>query len=135
MEITVNDVYPTDVWFEKDYLGAVHIKMQHMAPDTKPFTFITINYNYAYTSNSNQHSLAKEIGKLLGQDDIQEKPYGSDACGCYECNKDRMVGNVPYVMTRMIVCPQCGNKRCPHSTDHNLPCTNSNDPNQPGSRY
>jgi len=58
-------------------------------------------------------------------------------CYCYNCNKDRMdeSGRIPYVMTRMILCPECGNKRCPHSTDHNLACTNSNDPGQPGSRY
>ena len=58
-------------------------------------------------------------------------------CFCYNCNKDRTdeSGRIPYVMTRMIVCPECGNKRCPHSTDHNLACTNSNDPGQPGSRY
>ena len=56
-------------------------------------------------------------------------------CYCYNCNKDRMVGGFPYVMTRMIVCPSCGCKRCPHSTDHNLPCTGSNEPGQPGSRY
>lgn len=58
-------------------------------------------------------------------------------CYCYNCNKDRMdeTGRIPYVMTRMILCPNCGNKRCPHSTDHNLECTGSNDPGQPGSRY
>jgi len=58
-------------------------------------------------------------------------------CWCYNCNKDRLdeSGLLPYVMTRMILCPECGNKRCPHSTDHTLKCTNSNEPNQPGSRY
>ena len=57
-------------------------------------------------------------------------------CYCYNCNKDRISeSGVPYVMTRMILCPTCGNKRCPHSTDHNLACTNSNEPGQPGSRY
>jgi hypothetical protein len=25
--------------------------------------------------------------------------------------------------------------RCPRATDHNLACTNSNEPGQPGSRY
>lgn len=38
-------------------------------------------------------------------------------------------------MYRFIVCSTCGNKRCPKSTDHNLDCTNSNEPDQPGSRY
>lgn len=37
--------------------------------------------------------------------------------------------------TIFIVCPLCGNKRCPKSTDHRLDCTNSNLPDQPGSRY
>lgn len=35
----------------------------------------------------------------------------------------------------MIVCPQCGNKRCPKATDCSLDCTNSNEPGQPGSIY
>ena len=36
---------------------------------------------------------------------------------------------------RMIVCPTCGNKRCPKATDHDLPCSGSNEPGQPGSVY
>jgi hypothetical protein len=36
---------------------------------------------------------------------------------------------------RMILCAQCGNKRCPHAADHRLACTNSNEPGQPGSNY
>jgi hypothetical protein len=35
----------------------------------------------------------------------------------------------------MILCPICLNKRCPHATDPSLPCTGSNEPGQPGSRY
>ena len=38
-------------------------------------------------------------------------------------------------MYTFVVCPECGNKRCPKATDHNNPCTNSNDPGQPGSIY
>jgi hypothetical protein len=65
------------------------------------------------------------------------KTVADSECYCYNCNKDRIDENsqLPYVMTRMIVCPACGNKRCPHSTDHNLACTGSNEPGQPGSRY
>lgn len=37
--------------------------------------------------------------------------------------------------TRMVVCEHCGNKRCPHATNPELACTNSNDPGQPGSAY
>lgn len=32
----------------------------------------------------------------------------------------------------MIVCSQCGYKRCPKAHDHNFKCTSSNDPAQTG---
>lgn len=35
----------------------------------------------------------------------------------------------------MVLCPTCGNKRCPMATDAALACTGSNEPGQPGSRY
>lgn len=35
----------------------------------------------------------------------------------------------------MILCDKCGNKRCPHATDENYDCTNSNEPGQEGSIY
>lgn len=50
-------------------------------------------------------------------------------CGCYECSSEIRR------MTRMITCSQCGNKRCPHATNHIHACTNSNEAGQPGSRY
>ncbi len=58
------------------------------------------------------------------------------ACGCYRCMglKYDERGN-PLTMSTFIVCPDCGNKRCPKSTDHTLACTNSNEPGQSGSRY
>ena len=142
-------VYPTEVWYEKDFFGTIHVKMQHMAPDVKPFTFITINYDYAYTSNGHQRTIVKEIGKLLGQEDIQERAYVMPEsmkeeieyykdwdCYCFNCNKDQKDKfGISRTASRMILCPLCGNKRCPHATDHNNECTNSNEPGQPGSRY
>lgn len=64
---------------------------------------------------------------------VVEKP----GCYCYNCNKNYTAPGetFAYVTGRMIVCPECGNKRCPHATDHSFDCTNSNDPAQPGSRY
>lgn len=35
----------------------------------------------------------------------------------------------------MIICPTCGNKRCPHANDPANACTNSNEPGQQGSAY
>lgn len=64
------------------------------------------------------------------------KENADDCNNCYECLKDKKEGNgLPTVVTRMILCPTCGNKRCPKATDHNLDCTNSNESGQPGSRY
>ena len=58
---------------------------------------------------------------------------------CFECMKNVMVkvGNleVAFPMTKMIVCPDCGNKRCPKATFHENKCTNSNEVGQEGSRY
>lgn len=53
-------------------------------------------------------------------------------CNCAACLKDRddAVG-----LRRMILCASCGNKRCPHATDHRHACTNSNETGQPGSSY
>lgn len=55
-------------------------------------------------------------------------------CGnCHKCLEGVIENGFPVVATRMILCPECGNKRCPKASDHTLPCTNSNEPNQEGS--
>lgn len=36
---------------------------------------------------------------------------------------------------RFVVCPDCGNKRCPHANDHRHACTGSNESGQEGSAY
>lgn len=65
-------------------------------------------------------------------------------CQCLKCAKERYQNTSTYVlglitvpieMTQMFLCAICGNKRCPHSDNHENPCTNSNEPGQPGSRY
>lgn len=60
-----------------------------------------------------------------------------DDCGaCYECLKDKTNElGIDIPSTRMILCPVCGNKRCPMATWHWNACTGSNEPGQPGSRY
>lgn len=60
-----------------------------------------------------------------------------ESCGkCYTCLENEVTEfGIPVVATRMILCPTCGNKRCPRATDHELACTNSNEPGQPGSNY
>ncbi|MEH4965244.1 hypothetical protein PO428_21905 [Escherichia coli] len=36
---------------------------------------------------------------------------------------------------RFVVCPECGNKRCPRANNHMNACTRSNEPGQEGSAY
>lgn len=50
-------------------------------------------------------------------------------CWCHTCRPVTM-GDM-----RFVVCPECGNKRCPHANDHRHACTGSNEPGQEGSAY
>lgn len=74
-QATIVEILPTEIWYEKDMFGTVHIKMQHQGMD--PFTIIQMHYNYAYTSNGHQFAMAKAIGELLGAEDIQQREWKS----------------------------------------------------------
>lgn len=58
-------------------------------------------------------------------------------CQCRQCTRERKdaVYGIPPEFTRMILCDQCGNKRCPHANDHRHACTKSNELGQVGSAY
>lgn len=68
--------------------------------------------------------------KMLEEQQATFKAINNGACGCHRCIKER-----GHVARHMITCEICGNKRCPHATDHRLVCTYSNEPGQPGSVY
>ena len=66
----------------------------------------------------------------------QEKEPVSGCGNCHACLinvKDER--GFPVSATRMILCPVCGNKRCPKASNHRYDCTDSNDTNQIGSIY
>lgn len=50
-------------------------------------------------------------------------------CSCRACEQRT------FPAIRLIVCELCGNKRCPHASNHNNACTNSNDVGQIGSDW
>jgi len=52
-------------------------------------------------------------------------------CQCEACRPNNPLEGI----MRMIVCETCGNKRCPHATDHRNTCTGSNEPGQKGSSW
>lgn len=73
-----------------------------------------------------------KIVRLPGQNPIE-------TCGCHYCDLEwRNImddldpdGWVSRVGRFMILCPDCGCKRCPKATYHGHGCTGSNDPGQP----
>jgi hypothetical protein len=59
-----------------------------------------------------------------------------DGCGnCHACLVGAMENNMPVTSQRMIVCSDCGNKRCPKASNHRHKCTGSNEVGQYGSIY
>ena len=69
-----------------------------------------------------------QAGKKAGMAEAGNSPVIA-GCSCRNCR--------PVTMTdmRFVVCPDCGNKRCPHANDHRNACTGSNEPGQEGSAY
>lgn len=60
----------------------------------------------------------------------------TDLCGCIKCTEARPKDpDDPFGFRGYFrfACEICGNKRCPHHTNHELACTNSNEPGQKGS--
>lgn len=72
----------------------------------------------------------REIGNSSTKH-FRENSEASTNCPCW-CRTCR-----PVKMNdmRFVVCPDCGNKRCPHANDHRNACTGSNEPGQEGSAY
>ena len=75
------------------------------------------------------------FSSLLNQQTGMPNLGRKDSCFCYNCNKTKIVDGFPYVLNHMIVCPHCGNKRCPKANNHRNACTNSNDVGQKGSSW
>ena len=76
------------------------------------------------------------VGLNVAFDTERQLNFAPERCECHQCIKDnRLGGDVPLYFQKMIVCPQCGNKRCPRANDHRNECTESNEPGQPGSAY
>jgi hypothetical protein len=83
-------------------------------------------------------------GPVIREDECDTRGIGQSwlETDCQMCDAGRRraleVSGAPlseWINSRMIVCPECGNKRCPKATHHDNACTGSNDPGQPGSNY
>lgn len=70
------------------------------------------------------------LEEMRAQQDRTFRALMHGECGCHKCIKAR-----GHFAAHMVLCPTCGNKRCPHASDHELACTNSNESGQAGSVY
>jgi len=70
--------------------------------------------------------LITEIFRIHGYKSAPQEPT---KCWCHTCRPVTMFD------MRFVVCPECGNKRCPHANDHRHACSGSNKPGQEGSAY
>ncbi|WP_079948337.1 Lar family restriction alleviation protein [Salmonella enterica] len=120
-----------------NWTAMLHRKGQH------PWEGITIDCSeYPDRVRYEADRMRHLIGELADEPDILA--YDADAhsgyvnpgnspvtqdCWCRTCR--------PMTMSdmRFVVCPECGNKRCPHANDHKNDCTGSNEPGQEGSAY
>lgn len=79
------------------------------------------------------------VGEADAVTDQIREALGAVPCGCHRCNDERWKANGAPLwdlqVRGMIVCPDCGNKRCSHASDHRLTCSGSNDAGQAGSVY
>ena len=85
---------------------------------------------------------AKVIGRPLSarpSAPTQSAAQTGEACRCSRCVNEAVAAEggsgFDTRLMQMFLCTQCGNKRCPHATDHRLSCTNSNEAGQEGSSY
>lgn len=104
-------------------------------PEQKPFAFYLASAGTKYPpvfGNTPPDERASWVALYTHPAPAQPEQA---ACWCHKCNKHNTVNGLPFAMMRMIVCPQCGNKRCPKASDHQLDCTGSNEPGQSGSVY
>lgn len=68
--VEIVKILKTDIWIEGDIFGSKHVVLQH--EDSKPFTYASFNYHYAYTSNAGIRSQATELALSLGaQEPVQ----------------------------------------------------------------
>ena len=65
--------------------------------------------------------LEKEIKR--GKDIDSMKSFVALDCWCAACDRAHAVANnMPPIPARINICPDCGDKRCPHAINHEDAC-------------
>ena len=63
--VEVVHVFPQKIWAEKDFLGTTTIYVQHDDGESPAFPFVQIHYDYRYTSNGTNATLAEYIMNVI----------------------------------------------------------------------
>lgn len=128
--------------FRPDY--ATWLSFQAGAALAQPAEHGTDWERVARVQDAKLRAMCNEPGGFEKLKEVMDRYKGSKSaeggevvCECHRCIKenDLRSGGLPLNLTKMILCPICGNKRCPHASDHRLGCTGSNEAGQPGSVY
>ncbi|MEB5816656.1 hypothetical protein [Klebsiella quasipneumoniae] len=82
-----------------------------------------------YLGNFAAAAIIRQLAANQPQNAPQNIPEIIPDCWCRTCRP------VDLNDMRFVVCPDCGNKRCPRANDHRNSCTGSNEPGQEGSAY
>jgi len=107
--------------------------MDGQNPETSEWHTVASRYLNAYRTAratiSNPADIAiDEESQSFGNSEQLNSPV-APACWCRTCRPVNMAD------MRFVVCPECGNKRCPKANDHHNACSGSNEPGQDGSAY
>lgn len=100
-----------------------------MVPKEPTEVMLTASYMFAHVEATRESWAAMLAAAPQPQNAPQSIPEIIPDCWCRTCR--------PVVLNdmRFVVCPDCGNKRCPRANDHRNACTGSNEPGQEGSAY
>lgn len=111
---------------EEMHVAAVKVLQRANGLDGLPQRMLDAMLAAAPTPPAQEQLLSFEPKKQeLTTQSEEHKPQ----CWCTTCR--------PITLSdmRFVVCPECGNKRCPRAHNHELACTASNDPGQKGSSW
>lgn len=121
-----------DAWFASDCSF-------DLSPEASEADNIAWRESYWYVWKRCRAAMLQELQKSAGAEAtcrsnenvqvLHTKSPANPGCWCRTCRP------VAINDMRFVVCPHCGNKRCPQANDHRNACTGSNEPGQEGSAY
>ncbi len=128
-------------------LGEAHhdgwVSREMLASSEKARLLYPVGMDY---ENMQEFSFAQWLRKASAAPEPLPQPeqrgggVGGPACWCQQCRNayaDTLTGMEKFRFhgSQMVVCPDCGNKRCPRANFHENACTGSNAVGQPGSSW